>query len=109
MECLDVNDDRRESPQSAHSDAGVRIISDRRLGLGELSGFTGYNHILAKPEATVLAKVKEYNDPLSSYGNSVKAETPAFASDISALGRRLFAGKLANHLSRIRWLRFGTK
>ncbi|MCK4965997.1 cytoplasmic protein [bacterium] len=84
VKCLDVNDDRRESPQGVHIET---LIPDHPV----LSGFrwetcpvfTGYNRIIAKPGTQILARVKEHGDPFLVVQKFGRGRSMAFASDVS--------------------------
>jgi uncharacterized membrane protein len=84
VNCLSVNDDRHECPEGVHIET---LIPDHPI----LSGmqwetcpvFTGYNRLTAKPEARVLARVKEFGDPFLAVRTFGKGRSMAFASDIS--------------------------
>ncbi len=108
VECLDVNDDRRESPQGVHIQT---LVSDHPVTAGldweSCPVFTGYNRIMAKPEATVLAKVKEYNDPFIVVQRFGKGRSMAFASDISphwGAGFQRWKNYGKSFVQAIRWL-----
>lgn len=82
--CLDVNDDRREAPQGVHIRTLVKdhpVVSGFDWDNGPR--FSGYNRIKAKPNATVIADVKEFGDPFIVAGNFGKGRCMAFASDVS--------------------------
>ncbi len=84
VKCLQVNDDRREEPQGVHI---VRLDKNHPVtkGIDWENGpvFTGYNRIIAKPEAKVLAKVKEFGDPFIVVWKFGNGRSMAFASDVS--------------------------
>ena len=82
--CLDVNDDRRETPEGVHIETlvpGHPILNDIRWETCPV--FTGYQRIVAKPGAQVLARVKEFGDPFAIVQSFGKGRSMAFASDIS--------------------------
>jgi len=84
IKCLDVNDDRRESPQGVH----IETLAPEHPILAGIKWetcpvFTGYNRIIAKPEGKILARVKEYGDPFLIVREFGKGRSMAFASDVS--------------------------
>jgi uncharacterized membrane protein len=84
IECLEINDDRCEAPEGVHIttlEPGHPIMSGLKWETCPV--FTGYNRIKAKPGTTIIAKVKEFNDPFLVVGNYGKGRTMAFASDLA--------------------------
>jgi len=84
VNCLDTNDDRHECPQGVHIET---LVPDHPILKGirweTCPVFTGYNRIIAKPDAQILAKVKEFEDPFLVVRKFGEGRTMAFASDIS--------------------------
>ncbi len=106
--CLQVNDDRREAPQGVHIQT---LVKDHPVTKGidwdTCPMFTGYNRIVAKPEATVLAKVKEFGDPFIAVREFGKGRSMAFASDISphwGAGFQKWENYGKSFVQAIRWL-----
>jgi len=84
VNCLQVNDDRNETPQGVHIerlDESHPVTRNIEWENGPV--FTGYNRIKAKSNASVLARVKETGDPFIVVQNFGKGRSMAFASDIS--------------------------
>lgn len=84
VKCLDVNDDRNETPQGVHIQT---LLPDNPVVKGinwdACPIFSGYNRIKAKDDAMVIAKVKETGDPFIVAHKFGKGRSIAFASDIS--------------------------
>jgi len=84
IKCLDANDDRHEYPQGVHIETvmpGHPIL--KGIHWETCPVFTGYNRIIAKPDAKILAQVKEFGDPFLVVQKFGKGRSMAFASDIS--------------------------
>ena len=108
VKCLAVNDDRREAPQGVHIKT---LVNDhpvtKDINWETCPVFTGYNRIIAKPEAKVLAKVQEYGDPFVVVGEFGKGRSMAFASDISphwGAGFQKWENYGKSFVQAIRWL-----
>jgi len=106
--CLQVNDDRREAPQGVHIET---LVKDHPVTKGidwnSCPMFTGYNRIVAKPEANVLARVKEFGDPFIIVREFGKGRSMAFASDISphwGAGFQKWENYGRSFVQAIRWL-----
>ncbi|MGA7411038.1 MAG: glutamine amidotransferase, partial [Bryobacteraceae bacterium] len=84
VNCLEKNDDRIETPEGA-----LAQIADHNHpilhGLDWASEpiFNGYNRVTAKPNARVLARIGESNDPLLVVGEFGSGRSLAFTSDIA--------------------------
>ncbi len=111
INCLDINDDRREAPEGVHI---VTVEKDHPIMKGlrweACPVFTGYNRLEAKPGSKVVARVKEFGDPFVVVGNYGKGKSMAFASDIAphwGAGFMKWDGYGQFWVQAIRWL--GTK
>lgn len=84
VNCLEVNDDRNETPQGVHIE---RLDKNhpvtKKIDWEKGPVFTGYNRLEAKTDAMVLARVKETGDPFIVVHEFGKGRSMAFASDIS--------------------------
>lgn len=84
VKCLEVNDDRHECPEGVHIET---LVPDHPILAGirweTCPMFTGYQRIIAKPDAQVLARVKEFGDPFCIVSTFGKGRSMAFASDIA--------------------------
>ena len=84
VNCLAINDDRAETPegvmvsitQPEHS-----IVRD--IDWSTCPAFNGYNRVEVKPNAEVLARIRETGDPLIVVGTFEKGRSLAFTSDIA--------------------------
>lgn len=84
VKCLDANDDRNETPQGVHlSVLAPDHPAIKGIKWEKCPPFSGYNRIVAKPDATVIAKVKEFGDPFIVAHTYGKGRSIAFASDVS--------------------------
>jgi uncharacterized membrane protein len=84
VKCLDANDDRNETPQGVH----IQILDPNHpvvkgLKWEKCPPFSGYNKVIAKPDATVIARVSEFGDPFIVVHKYGKGRSIAFASDVS--------------------------
>ena len=84
VECLDINDDRREAPEGVHI---ITLKPDHPIMQGlrweTCEVFTGYNRLKAKSGSKVIAQVKEFGDPFLVVGEYGEGKSMAFASDIA--------------------------
>lgn len=84
VDCLLVNDDRREAPEGVLAKAlDSRHPILRGIKFGPELMFSGYNRVKAKRGAKVLAVIKETGDPLIAVGRFGKGRSMVFTSDIS--------------------------
>ncbi|MBP7496062.1 MAG: hypothetical protein KA792_00155 [Bacteroidales bacterium] len=84
VKCLEANDDRNETPEGVH----IEVLKPEHPVVKGLNWegcppFSGYNRIIAKPDAEVIAKVKGFNDPFIVAHKFGKGRSIAFASDVS--------------------------
>ncbi|MDP4266039.1 MAG: glutamine amidotransferase [Bacteroidota bacterium] len=109
--CLQVNDDRHETPEGVH----IEVLDQNHPAVKGLKWescpvFSGYNRIVAKPGAKVLAKVKEFGDPFIVVQDYGKGRSMAFASDISphwGAGYQKWENYGKSFVQMIRWLGTG--
>jgi uncharacterized membrane protein len=84
VNCLERNDDRIETPEGALAqivDAEHAIM--RGLDWSREPIFNGYNRVNLKPNARLLARIGEAEDPLVVVGEFGKGRSLAFTSDIA--------------------------
>ena len=84
VNCLERNDDRMETPEGALA----RILEPEHpilLGLDWSNApiFNGYNRVIPKPNARVLASIGEAGDPLLVVGEFGRGRSLAFTSDVA--------------------------
>ena len=84
VNCLAINDDRAETPE------GVTVVIEqpehsivKDIDWTTCPPFNGYNRVEVKPNAKVLARVRESGDPLIVVGEFEKGRSLAFTSDIA--------------------------
>ena len=84
VNCLERNDDRIETPEGALAqvvDAAHPIMQG--LDWSREPIFNGYNRVTLKPNASVLARIGEAEDPLVVVGEFGQGRSLAFTSDIA--------------------------
>ncbi len=108
INCLAVNDDRREAPEGVHI---ITLAPKHPIMKGlrweDCPVFTGYNRLDAKSGSKVVAKVKEFGDPFVVTGTYGKGKSMAFASDIAphwGAGFMKWDGYDKFWIQAIRWL-----
>ncbi len=108
VKCLEVNDDRNETPQGVHIQV---LVQDNPIVKGlnweSCPVFSGYNRFKAKDDAIVIAKVKETGDPFIVSHKFGNGRSIAFASDVSphwGSGYQKWDNYGKSFASMLRWL-----